>query len=104
VFAATPRREVICDAIGKGMMYASNGAKLDRIAVTQDAYELWPSAADTVVEFVGDGGRVLAKSSTSESGQRVTYRTEGKETYVRARIIDSEGKHAWTPPVRVTAL
>jgi len=104
VFAATPNRELICDAIGKGMMYASNGAKLDRIAVTHDAYELWPSAADTVVEFVGDGGRVLAKSSTSEVGQRVTYRTEGQETYVRARIVDGEGKRAWTPPVRVTAL
>jgi hypothetical protein len=104
VFAPSAKRDLICAAIGNGLLYASNGAKIDRIAVSTDAYEVWPAAAGTVVEFLGDGGRVLAMSSTSESGQRVTYRTEGAESYVRARVLDGDGKRAWTPPVRVTSL
>ncbi|HEY3592432.1 MAG TPA: hypothetical protein VGL13_01100 [Polyangiaceae bacterium] len=100
-FAPTLERSLLCKAIMEGMLYASNGAKLERIAVSESAYDVWPAAADTSVEFVGEGGHVLATSHTKIAGERVTYRPEGRESYVRVRVMDNEGKRAWTPPVRV---
>jgi hypothetical protein len=103
VFAPTLDRASLCKSLIAGMMYASNGVKLERIAVSEDAYDVWPGAADSSVEFIGEGGRVLATRHTALSGEKVSYRPEGNESYVRARITDNEGKRAWAPPVRVKA-
>jgi hypothetical protein len=45
--------------------------------------------------FIGKDGRVLA----TVSGLRPSYRIKGDEGYVRASIIDSDGRRAWTQPV-----
>ena len=49
------------------------------------------------VLFIGDGGRVLQE----QSGPDATYRFTGSERYVRARVVDSNGRTAWVQPVFV---
>ena len=43
-------------------------------------------------EFIGRGGRVLA----TVPGLEAKYTVRGDEGYVRARVTDSNGRHAWT--------
>lgn len=45
--------------------------------------------------FIGQGGRVLAVVH----GTDARYQFTGAERYVRASIIDSDGRRAWTQPV-----
>jgi hypothetical protein len=47
------------------------------------------------VQFVGKGGAIVSEVITNPA----TYPFTGKEMYVRAKIIDSNGKTAWTQPV-----
>ena len=49
------------------------------------------------VVFIGRGGRVLSETLTNPAG----YRFRGDEGYVRAKVIESNGKVAWTQPVLV---
>jgi hypothetical protein len=49
-------------------------------------------------EFIGAGGKVLAEST----GNNPVYQFKGDEKYVRARIIESNAKMAWTQPVFLT--
>jgi hypothetical protein len=46
-------------------------------------------------QFIGAGGKVLSESITNPA----VYRFRGNETYVRAKIFESNGKFAWTQPV-----
>jgi hypothetical protein len=48
-------------------------------------------------EFVGRGGKVLA----TVHGQEASYKIRGGEGYVRARVVDSNGRRAWTQAVFV---
>jgi hypothetical protein len=50
-----------------------------------------------LTEFIGSGGRVLAQVR----GPSAAYAIKGNEGYVRARVTDSNGRRAWTQPVRV---
>ncbi|HEX9961837.1 MAG TPA: hypothetical protein VGB00_12940 [Pyrinomonadaceae bacterium] len=47
------------------------------------------------VQFTGKNGRLLAEAIASPA----VYRFRGDEGYVRAKIIESNGKTAWTQPV-----
>ena len=47
------------------------------------------------VEFIGAGGILLSTQTESVA----TYRLSGSEVYVRARVTDSFGSHAWIQPV-----
>jgi hypothetical protein len=46
-------------------------------------------------EFIGRGGRVLGTVQGLVAG----YVVKGGEGYVRARVTDSNGRHAWTQAV-----
>ena len=48
-------------------------------------------------EFIGRDGEVLKRTGTNPA----SYRLSGRESYVRARIIDSSGFMAWVQPVFV---
>jgi len=48
-----------------------------------------------VTRFIGNGGKVLAEVA----GLNPAYNVKGNEGYVRAALIDSNGKRAWTQPV-----
>ncbi|MEK6282605.1 MAG: hypothetical protein AABN95_19770 [Acidobacteriota bacterium] len=47
------------------------------------------------VQFIGDGGRLLKEAITNPAD----YQFRGDETYVRAKVLESNGKVAWTQPV-----
>jgi hypothetical protein len=47
------------------------------------------------IQFIGRQGRVLSETITSPA----TYTFKGDEGYVRAKVIESNGKLAWIQPV-----
>jgi len=95
----TPRN--ICKSIKKGDFYFSTGVELTKIDVRPQEYEvniaLKPDQTETSVktEFIGRNGKVLS----TISGPVAVYKLQGKELYVRARVMSSDGTFAWTQPV-----
>ena len=47
------------------------------------------------VQFIGKGGRILSEVPDVSA----TYTFTGDEAYVRARVLDSNGRIAWGQPV-----
>jgi hypothetical protein len=95
VFAGQNDEAAICAALRAGRLYASTGAELARVRVTDDAYVVWPRTAASV-SFVGRSGELRR----AEVGANVAalYELSGGEGYVRARVTAAEGD-AWTPAV-----
>jgi hypothetical protein len=88
----------ILRALERGEFYASTGVELETYAATAKAIEVRvreKNGARYRVQFIGSGGRVLQESA----GPAARYTRTGKERYVRARVIDSNGKTAWMQPV-----
>jgi hypothetical protein len=100
VFSAETSRNAICEALAKGRLYASTGVTLKRIVVGGDAYAVYPAEPSAVVEFIGQGGRVLQSGPAGRDGA-ARYRLSGGEGYVRAHVTAAGGKQAWTQPSRV---
>ncbi|HUR21526.1 MAG TPA: CehA/McbA family metallohydrolase [Vicinamibacterales bacterium] len=87
----------IIDAMGRGDFYASTGVTLSDVQAT--ATQLRVVIAPTTfskyrVQFIGAGGRLLGEVTESPA----EYTFKGNEQYVRARVIESNGKMAWTQP------
>jgi hypothetical protein len=86
-------------AIQKGDFYASTGVTLTDIVVDANGVEVTiaPTKANPryLTRFIGQDGKVLSEVA----GLKPSYRFTGSETYVRASIIDSNGKRAWGQPV-----
>lgn len=90
--------KAILAAIAGGDFYASTGVELadyafDAKSMTVTIKE--KNLARYRTQFIGAGGRVLAE--VRENPARYTFR--GNETYVRAKVIDSNGKCAWMQAV-----
>ncbi len=47
------------------------------------------------VDFIGGDGRLLKQDLSNPA----SYEIEGNETYVRAKVVDTNGNVAWTQPV-----
>ena len=47
------------------------------------------------VQFIGEGGRILEETITNPA----VYEFRGEEPYVRAKVLESNGRVAWTQPV-----
>lgn len=87
----------IVAALARGDFYASTGVELAE-------YEAGPKKVRVKVReknfahyritFIGKGGKVLQETTGAEA----TYSIRGRESYVRARVRDSNGKMAWTQP------
>lgn len=100
IFVRSPEltQSAILAAIERGDFYASTGVELADLryvgkSLTVDIKEArW---SKYTINFIGRGGRVL-KTTTTEPA---TYTTRGNEGYVRVKIIESNGKMAWTQPV-----
>ena len=98
--------DAIMDALRRGHFYASTGVALkdyhfdsNGISMTIDPPFAWKSTEKETVlyqtRFIGRDGRVLADLA----GLSPHYQFKGDEEYVRASIIDSDGRRAWTQPV-----
>jgi hypothetical protein len=86
------------DALERGDFYASTGVELADYQVTDKAITI-TIKADTYskyrVEFIGRNGAILSEAIASPA----VYQFKGDELYVRAKILDSNGRVAWTQPV-----
>ena len=88
-------------ALEAGRFYASNGVELEDVVVLSRRLEVHIAARGdfrNTTTFIGSGGRVLAISTDNPA----VYVPDGSEGYVRARVRDSMGYHAWTQPVFLT--
>ncbi|MCC7008508.1 MAG: PHP domain-containing protein [Acidobacteria bacterium] len=85
-------------ALDQGEFYASTGVELNAYEATDTGITV--SVKPTTfskyrIQFVGKEGRLLAESATPSA----TYTFRGGEGYVRARVLESNGRMAWTQPV-----
>ena len=91
----------ILTALEEGQFYASTGVELADYGVTTRAMtvtikkDAW---ARYRVQFIGAGGRVLQEALDSPA----EYVFRGDEGYVRAKVIESNGRIAWCQPFRIT--
>lgn len=98
VRADTLSPDAILRSLRRGDFYASSGVTLKELQVSPTEYrlEIMPAGDRRyLTEFIGQHGRVLASSTSL----RPSYRIDGSEGYVRARISDSSGRMAWMQPV-----
>jgi hypothetical protein len=90
----------LMDALERGDFYASTGVELSAFDVTPARIEIAVKATAFSryrVQFIGKGGRVLREVTEP----RATYEIRGDEGYVRARVLESNGRVAWCQPVIV---
>lgn len=88
----------ILAALARGDFYASNGVELEELAIAEKSITVnvrEKNLARYRIQFIGSGGRVLQESA----GLTATYAIRGDEGYVRAKVIDSNGRAAWGQPV-----
>lgn len=99
----------ITNALRDGQFYASTGVTLEDYTVDDHGVSMtiaptpeWGAkgiaakgSTRYVTTFVGANGRVLAQMP----GASPRYQFEGDETYIRASIVDSDGRRAWTQPI-----
>lgn len=102
VMVRAPRLEAraLLESLERGDFYASTGVVLDDIVVsaTDMTVKVRPDGPSKYrIQFIGGGGRIL-----SEAGDvAASYAFKGEEGYVRARVIESNGRMAWCQPVMV---
>jgi hypothetical protein len=88
----------ILQALDAGQFYASTGVELSEYSVTARAMTIaikQDAWAKYRVQFVGKGGRLLHEAVESPA----EYVFRGDEGYVRAKILESNGRLAWTQPI-----
>jgi len=102
VMVRAPRLEAraILEALENGQFYASTGVELsdylasDRSVTVTIKKDTWSKYR---IQFIGKGGRILQESLDSPA----EYIFRGNEGYVRAKVIESNGRVAWCQPVLV---
>jgi hypothetical protein len=90
----------ILEAMERGEFYASTGVELSDYELSSTAMTVTvrkTTFSKYRIQFVGRNGRVLQESLDSPA----TYRFQGGEGFVRARVIESNGQMAWGQPVVV---
>jgi predicted metal-dependent phosphoesterase TrpH len=91
----------LLEAIERGDFYASTGVELADYQVTSSAMTVTVKKDDFAkyrIQFIGQGGRLLHEALDSPA----TYEFLGTEGYVRARVLESNGRIAWCQPIVVT--
>ena len=99
-----PRLEAraLLESLERGDFYASTGVELTDYDASARQIAVSVKATDFSkyrIQFIGKGGRVLREVTEPAA----TYAVRGDEGYVRARVLESNGRMAWTQPVMVSA-
>ncbi|MBN1589123.1 MAG: CehA/McbA family metallohydrolase [Pirellulales bacterium] len=84
----------ILSAMNAGDFYSSDGVVLNDYVVSTDSM-IVDSQDGNLIEFIGFQGAVLA----SVAGAYAEYDFTDSDPYVRARVTNASGQHAWTQPV-----
>jgi hypothetical protein len=100
VRAASLSADEILRALEQGDFYASTGVTLRNYSASGseikiDIAEETQSQSKYAVQFIGRSGKILKEVTTNPA----VYAFKGDEFYVRAKVIESNGKVAWTQPV-----
>jgi len=100
VMVRAPRLDTdeILAAMERGDFYASTGVELSDYQVNDQEMKITikqEGSSKYRVLFIGAGGRLLKEEIASPA----TYQFRGDETYVRAKVIESNGRVAWIQPV-----
>jgi hypothetical protein len=104
VYVRAPRLEAraLIDALERGEFYSSTGVELESIVTTAQSMTVTVKAQASSkyrIRFIGHSGRVLGEALASPA----TYAFKGDERFVRAMVMESNGKMAWVQPVPVGA-
>ena len=98
VRAAELSSEAILGAIEQGEFYASTGVELEDVENTGRGLVIRINERDRAkytVRFIGQGGKLLAESFDNPA----EYQLKPGDAYVRATVLDSNGRAAWVQPV-----
>ncbi|MBK7832354.1 MAG: PHP domain-containing protein [Gemmatimonadetes bacterium] len=90
-------REIV-EALERGDFYSSTGVELVDVQRSTSRVEIRikpDSWSRYTTRFIGRDGRVLAETAENPA----MYSIKGDEGYVRAVILESNGKKAWVQPV-----
>ena len=96
--ALEPR--ALVESLERGDFYASTGVEVQSLEVSPTSMRVVIKTIPTSkyrIQFIGRQGRVLAEMTSTAA----TYAFKGDEGYVRAKVIESNGKVAWVQPVPV---
>lgn len=102
VKAARLESRALVEALERGDFYSSTGVELQSITATSSSLSITiktEAQSKYRVQFIGKQGAVLSEVTTSPA----SYTFKGGESYVRAKVIESNGKQAWIQPVPVGA-
>ena len=100
VRAARLEARAIVEALERGDFYSSTGVELQSLERSTTAMTIvirTQPASKYRIQFIGRQGAVLSEATTSPA----SYTFKGDEGYVRAKVIESNGKVAWIQPVPV---
>ncbi len=100
VVVRAPRLDArtLLESMERGDFYASTGVVLDDVRTTPSSMTVQVRVDGTSryrIQFVGRGGEVLREFTEPSA----TYAFTGNEGYVRARVLESNGRMAWVQPV-----
>jgi hypothetical protein len=87
-------------ALERGEFYASTGVELEDVQASAEriTVRVKPTAFSKYrIQFLGPHGRLLKESVEPAA----TYEVAGDEGYVRARVLESNGRVAWIQPMMV---
>lgn len=88
----------ILTAIDNGDFYASTGVELAGYKADKTEVSIKVKATNFSkyrIQFIGSGGKILQESLEPTAA----YKIKGSEGYVRVKVLESNGKIAWTQPV-----
>ncbi len=88
----------LVDALEAGHFYASTGVILQDVVVTDSSLQVRIAQRSNfkyTTQFIGANGEILA----TDRSLAPRYRLRGTETYVRAKVIESQGAAAWVQPI-----
>jgi hypothetical protein len=90
----------LLESLERGDFYATTGVVLEDVVVssTDMTIKVRPESSSKYrIQFIGAGGRIL--SEAGEASAR--YAFKGDEGYVRAKVLESNGRMAWCQPVMI---
>lgn len=102
VYIRAPRLEprALLEALERGDFYSSTGVQMLTVEASASSLTLavkTETASKYRIQFIGRQGRILSEATTPVA----TYAFTGDEGYVRAKVMESNGKMAWIQPVPV---